>query len=220
MSEWDQRPGERNEAHTALMDYLRMGAGRSLAKLTARYEAMVERGQSAGDPGAELPPTRRKATLEAWSTRYGWQARAEAWDKAQEAAVREQWAKRQQEIRERDWGQGSELRTLGDKILGEAPNFIKRVRRQVQSGRPAVLDASGKIIDPGEPAREVVTLALDIQALIKSVETGSKLQRMAAGMPDSHQETTVSITADDLARARDKAQQCEEELLGGSSGLE
>ena len=67
------------KAITACNDYLRLGPGRSLAKLHALY---VERREREGKASV---PTARDRTLEAWSSRYGWQRRAEAYDAEMEA---------------------------------------------------------------------------------------------------------------------------------------
>lgn len=64
-------PDETPRAYAARVEYLTMGAGRSLGKL-------AERGQSAGKARA----TQRLATLEGWSSRYGWQRSAELYDQA------------------------------------------------------------------------------------------------------------------------------------------
>lgn len=62
--------GEGSRHVIACNDYLRMGPGRSLAKLQRRY---------VGDASSQ-PPTKHLRTLATWSSRYGWQARAEAYD--------------------------------------------------------------------------------------------------------------------------------------------
>lgn len=63
--------GESNQAIIACNDYLRMGIGRSLAKLIARYRVATE-----------AIPTKRIATLKTWSVVYDWQERAADYDKA------------------------------------------------------------------------------------------------------------------------------------------
>ena len=66
--------GERAKAYGAFCDYCQMGDGRSLRKLCDEY-----RGRSDGKPGAEIP-TQGGATLERWSSRFGWQERVEEYD--------------------------------------------------------------------------------------------------------------------------------------------
>ncbi len=65
----ERQERENNKAVVACNDYLRMGPGRSLAKLLHRYQA-----------AAEAAPTKRLSTLKAWSTTFGWQVRAAAYD--------------------------------------------------------------------------------------------------------------------------------------------
>lgn len=64
------QPHETSKAILACNDYLRMGAGRSIEKLHNRYQTVTE----------PSPPTRRLPTLKGWSSRYGWVARANAYD--------------------------------------------------------------------------------------------------------------------------------------------
>lgn len=68
------KEGESNKAITACNDYLRMGIGRSLYKLVARYQT-----------AAKSVPTKRLGTLKEWSTTYGWQERADIYDKVIDA---------------------------------------------------------------------------------------------------------------------------------------
>ena len=60
----------------ACNDYLRMGPGRSLRDLVARYR----------DAGRNTTPTRSFSTLGDWSPRYGWVERAAQYDARLEAA--------------------------------------------------------------------------------------------------------------------------------------
>lgn len=60
----ERQKKEHYKAIIACNDYLRMGPGRSLAKLLERY-------QNATDS----PPTKRLKTLKDWSRYYGWQDR-------------------------------------------------------------------------------------------------------------------------------------------------
>jgi hypothetical protein len=65
----ERQPRESQKAVQACNDYLRLGPGRSLAKLLDRYRA-----------GAEAPPTRRLNTLKGWSGQFEWQIRAAAYE--------------------------------------------------------------------------------------------------------------------------------------------
>jgi hypothetical protein len=65
------KEGESKNAVLACNDWLRMGPGRSLPGLEKRYS----------ESNQKQPPTSSIGTLKKWSSDYGWQARAEAYDK-------------------------------------------------------------------------------------------------------------------------------------------
>jgi hypothetical protein len=65
----ERQRGETSKAIQACNDYLRMGPGRSLRLLHKQYK-----------DEQKLAPTRILGTLCNWSSRYGWQRRAEAYD--------------------------------------------------------------------------------------------------------------------------------------------
>jgi hypothetical protein len=77
-AECRQRDDEPRRAHAAMLDYCRMGPGRSLASLCERY-------QSGAKTGPEKPPTTRLNTLKEWSAKYAWQMRCAAYDAVVEA---------------------------------------------------------------------------------------------------------------------------------------
>jgi len=68
-----QNTGESRKAIIACNDYLRLGPGRSLARLLEIYR---QRGQV----GAETCPTKRLNSLKEWSASFGWQERAARYD--------------------------------------------------------------------------------------------------------------------------------------------
>ena len=71
----ERQAGETSKATQACNDYLRLGPGRSLRILAAKYTDLPQ----------NATPTRSFNTLGAWSTRYAWQARAEEYDTELEA---------------------------------------------------------------------------------------------------------------------------------------
>lgn len=71
----EQNTGESRKAIIACNDYLRMGPGRSLAKLLEHYQL-----QQRYLTDAKTPPTKRLKTLKDWSAGYGWQERAALYD--------------------------------------------------------------------------------------------------------------------------------------------
>ena len=71
----ERQKGESSKAIQACNDYLRMGAGRSLADLSRRY-AELDQNQ---------PPTRSLGTLKSWSAQYEWESRCVDYDARIEA---------------------------------------------------------------------------------------------------------------------------------------
>ncbi len=172
----DRCPGESRRANDALHDYWLLGPGRSFSALLALWlKPRDESGQSQGEadpkPPAK-PPTKQKSTIEVWSSRYSWQVRIERATALQREADERKWEERRMAIRERDFEQGTKLRELADKIMAETPQFIKTKKKFIR----------GK---GGEPDQVVIIMALDGHLMVKAAETGSKLERQAAGMPDA-----------------------------------
>jgi len=135
-----------------------------------------------------------------------WQDRARAYDDHLAALDRERWEQRQRELREADWATGDELRDLAAQILEHAPKFLKTTRRVVKG-------------QGGEPDQVVTTVELDGTFLLKTIKLASDIQRVAAGMPTDiteHNIRDISFTADELAAAKDAADQFEESLLDGN----
>lgn len=71
----ERQAGESKKAVLACNDFLRMGAGRTLAELHRKYS----------DTQQGTAPTRSQNTLEGWSSRFKWADRAVAYDAAREA---------------------------------------------------------------------------------------------------------------------------------------
>jgi hypothetical protein len=70
-----------DRSYAALLDYARMGAGRSLRGLVGDY-----RKQSVDEQCTEKPPTTRFPTIARWSTEHDWQARVAEYDQRQAVA--------------------------------------------------------------------------------------------------------------------------------------
>ncbi len=66
----DVQPGESPRALQACNDFLRLGEGRSLVRLLARYTKTDQ----------NQPPTRSRPTLKDWSMRFDWATRALLYD--------------------------------------------------------------------------------------------------------------------------------------------
>jgi hypothetical protein len=131
-----------------------------------------------------------------------WEERAQAYDDYLTQQDRLKWEQRRRELREADWQTGEKLREQANAALDQVPQFLKTTRRVVRA--------------KGQPEREVITMGLKLGEVAGAAETASKLQRLAAEMPTERQQvdaTIIGVTADDLAKARDRAQQFEDELL-------
>jgi hypothetical protein len=150
-----------------------MGPGRSLTKLFAQY-----RDRSGIGAGSEIPPTQRLNTLREWSVAHDWQKRIEAWTAEQQQVDQVLWEGRRRAIREADWEAGEALRLLAADILQETPQFLKTTRRFIKGTN-------------GTPDREVITVGIDIGAMLKALAQASDLQRQSAGMPK-----VVDVTSD------------------------
>jgi hypothetical protein len=189
--------GESLKAHTAFLDYVRMGSGRSLRKLMAWYED----GRQIDGQTTAVPTTRLR-TLEQWSSTFTWQTRLETYQKTLAADEQQRWEERRRHIRESDWDLCERLREHVRQALEQMPQFLKTTRQYVK-GRS------------GEPDREVVTIQQDLGALLKALEVVSKLQRLASDLPDSHLAISGTVvTTTDLAEVRAKVEQWERERFG------
>lgn len=200
-----KRDDETLKAHAAFLDYVRMGSGRSLAKLIAQYQD-----QGAAKVGPEKPPTRRLSTLKEWSVIHEWQKRLEAWTAERNQRDQALWEERRRQLREDDWTTGEKLREQANAALEQVPQFLKTTRRVIKGSQ-------------GQPDREVITMGLKLGEVSDAAATASKLQRLAAEMPTERQQvdaTVTGITSDDLAKARDKAQQFEDQLLNDNGSTD
>jgi hypothetical protein len=177
------RARESKVAYAAFLDYVRMGPRRSIRQLHARYVQ-----QLSSNPLAESPPTTKLNTLFTWSTRHGWQDRLMAYQEERDRREQEAWEARRKAVRQADWEAGEALRDLAADILAETPNFLKTTRRLVK----------GK---GGQPDREVLTVGIEIAALIKALELASKLQALAAGVEPPEQKVKLAgkVTVDGVS---------------------
>ena len=139
-----------------------------------------------------------------------WEERAQAYDDYLTEQDRAKWEQRRRALRESDWQTGEKLRDQVNAAIEEIPQFLTTKRRLIKGAS-------------GTPDREVITLGLKLNEVAGAAEVASKLQRLAAEMPTDRQQVDAvitGVTADDLAKARDKAKQFEDELLHGDSGTD
>jgi len=89
--------GESRAANQALRDYAMMGARRSLRELAEKYKLY------SSEPQAKNPPTRKAATLFAWSARFDWVARVNRWQELEQERAQDEWRERRGQIRQTEW---------------------------------------------------------------------------------------------------------------------
>lgn len=185
--------GESWKANAALRDYYHMGNARALRKLLESYcKTLPEEENQALNKdttkkatlkNTDSVPTRSWNTLALWSHRYKWVERVNLQATHDAEYHHKIWLDRATVIREQDYKQGEDLRDLADKIMAESPNYlITKVKE----------DKTTKVT--------TITVALDGRLMIKAMETGSKLQRLAAEMenPDDIPEKNFIVFGDSL----------------------
>jgi hypothetical protein len=161
-----QVPNETNKAYAAFLDYINMGAGRSLRKLHEEYLR-----QTVGKP-----PTKTIDTLEEWSSTHKWQDRLTQY--LVELQTRQQ--KKQQErlelFNENVWETYMELATL--------------VKEAVTSHEKNRVTKRTRVPDPRNPEQEieVVTMKANVEGLQRLVDSFGKLGkdlRAQLGLPQA-----------------------------------
>lgn len=162
--------------------YRLMGASRSVLGCANQERVTKGREESGHAPGSWRNAAKK----------WDWDTRATAWDEYQRQQDEAKWQARRDEIREADWEQGNELRALAVRILAEGPKFLKHSRKLVK-GRPRVVDEKGQVLDPGEPDREIITVALDGRLALQAVKTGSQIQRLSGEMETDRQRIVYQL---------------------------
>jgi len=172
---WRESP----KAHQALLDYWTMGSGRSLPKLTRRYQELPEYTQP-DHPDYREPPTSHLRTLKRWSSDHGWQKRIGYAQLLWYQEMEEVWRERQLEVRDADYKQAQKLRDSIAEVLAELPNFIQEEHR--------VIKRDGQEL-------EIISVRLNESFFLKALDLASDLQRKATGLD----KTTLALegTADD-----------------------
>jgi hypothetical protein len=106
---WSRMPKESQKALEAAREYLKLGASRSIAKLSRRQGKHI-------------------SLLERWSTRWGWVGRATAYDdhlaKQEQIEVEKQAIARGEERRRRADEQTERLYSTGQKVFGKIDKML------------------------------------------------------------------------------------------------
>lgn len=153
-------PGESKNAYKAILDYCRMGSGRSLRNLVDHYVRQFADEYQTPKPDSSTPacvfprpPTIRWSTISTWSARYGWVEAAAEWDKEAERLDQELWERRRAELREREWDLGERLQERARKALEEQnlPDFkASDIPRMADTGSKLSRLATGQPTDSVE----------------------------------------------------------------------
>ena len=154
---WDRQPDESAKAYAAFTAYRDGGPQRSLRATSKQLG-------------------RSRSLLNAWSARYGWVHRAEAYDAAQRAisqaayeqGLREEaarWAERQNEQRDEEWAMARSLMSKAGAML----RFPLATARQE-------VDDEGRVITIVNPAK------WSMSDVPRMVDVAARLARLSANM--------------------------------------
>jgi hypothetical protein len=154
--------GETARAYRGFTYYCEMGAGRSLRGMLAEW---VRNEHETGT----IPPTRRFATLNSWSSRWGWQDRVAEYERR--AAEQREQHRQQQRIEVQDGVVRDGLRML---------NWWDGRWQQYEQTAKGVTAYN---------AREMAKLRREVDDLV----------RRSLGLPDRATESTIKGTGDDGA---------------------
>ena len=146
--------GETPRAYAARVEYLTMGAGRSL-------DRVAERAQTAPKPR----PTIRLATLKGWSAAYNWQEHAARYDQSLASVAARAHAEEYQRSIE---AQRAEAQKVGAELIGMGRAIAAEIarRRDVLEYKPADLAVAVKAILAGFDLR---AHALDLDKLLPAL---------------------------------------------------
>ena len=186
---WDRQPWDTYTSHARFrVYYLPQTRPRSISRAWRQWRG--DEGQPVADkkqaprrwrywaagakgPGPKLPGA------------MTWYERAADYDRYMgliTQAAKEQWAV---EVAQADYQDGAALRSFARAVLKQGPQFIKTNRKLIKGRTKTIKGEDGETyVVQLTRDREVITMAIDTQALIRSFETGSKLQRLAADISD------------------------------------
>lgn len=108
-----------------------------------------------------------------WSSAHSWVDRALAHDVYLAEQDRLMWEERRRQLREADWNEPQQVRSIVMEALPEASRFVLRSERFVRGA-------------DGAPDQLIVTESFNITGLAMVLEKASKLQRLATDEPTEH----------------------------------
>jgi hypothetical protein len=205
----ERQPGESDKAVVACNDWLRLGPGRTLGLLLAKYAGTRR----------NAPPTDSLATLKHWSEDYKWADRGASFD----AQVEEQKNAERQRVMSSGFAQDyARVREL-DKAI----RFLLRQIYAHDNGGPNgespyfnVFARNAKMIGGGLNAERVDYVEFDgapwevLRGLLDDAakETGGRKQQLQHGG-----KITVTLSPQELATAREELDQWEKERFGANA---
>lgn len=139
---WHRQPDERGYHFVALSDYLALGSRRSLAALHRQYQRQAD-GES-----TVKPPTHVLRTLEIWSSRFGWVARASAYDEHLKIVEHEEIEQRAREWVRRELDDAEAMLGRWNEAWESTPYHEQDVVREINDPQ-----------NPGQKMRVVVVKA-------------------------------------------------------------
>lgn len=162
-----RRECDTRKSYPALCDYLRMGVGRSIAKLHARYL------KHASSEDQANPPTQKISTLHTWSAKYHWQERAVEYDQ------------RVQEWQEEQVKQGMrEGLALDHYRVEELKGIFDRLKRELEANDALWLEdkkqlGKGEQMEIIDIVRYNTSLINDLRGVLDDLaqETGGRIRR-------------------------------------------
>jgi hypothetical protein len=186
---WDRQPWDTYTAHARFrLYYLPQTRPRSISKAYRQWR------KDEGEPvAAKKQAPRRWRYWAAGAKGPGpkmpgamtWFERATDYDRYMALitqAAKEQWAV---EVARADYEDGAALRDFARTILKQGPQFIKTKSKIIKGQTRTIEGKDGKLYKVQVTRDlEVITMAIDSQALIRSFDTASKLQRLAADVSD------------------------------------
>lgn len=152
---WDRQEKESPKAYKAFIAYKDMGPDRSLAKVVEK---------------AGKGKTGYLRQLKAWSAKYGWVARAEAWDDHLADVAVEAMEQKRREMAERQLEVANYQQSLGRIIMSIAAQELSRLEETLKGGKPLNLTT------------DQIARLLDIAN--RTTGEGNRTERQVLGEPD------------------------------------
>lgn len=153
---YQKRPDESAKAYAAFRQYMLLPA----------RERSIDAAWRAANQQQTSSDRRANGQWMGWSAKYNWVERAAAYDQHLAKQDEELWEERRRRLREQDWSQAEELRSIITEALPYARGFIHRQKHVVRRAA----QTTTTIIE-----------SFDIVGLSKVLTEASKIQRLSTG---------------------------------------